>query len=105
MQPLTEIVPIMPTGTLTKLVHLSQQSPALNSRLIPDNNDIGYGIIQDESGRDVFFHYEVVHARCGFSDLRVGQQLDFTLENAPYLRAASVRISPSLAAGMLLRVA
>lgn len=86
----------MPTGKLTKLVHLSQQSPSLNSRLIPDNNDIGYGIIQDDAGRDVFFHYEVVHSRCGFDDLRVGQQLEFTLERAPYLRAASVCIASLL---------
>jgi cold shock CspA family protein len=83
----------MATGKLIQLVHLSQQSHLLNTRLIPDHNDKGYGIIEDDAGREVFFSYEVVESRRGFDDLQRGQQLDYTLENAPYLRAASVRIA------------
>jgi cold shock CspA family protein len=84
----------MPTGKLTKLVHLSQQPCVLNTRLVPDHNDKGYGLIQDAAGHDVFFSHEVVENRFGFDDLRTGQQLEYTLENAPYLRASSVRAAP-----------
>jgi cold shock CspA family protein len=91
----------MPTGKLTKLVHLSQQRCVLNTRLVPDHNDKGYGIVVDERGREVYFSHEVVENRFGFDDLRKGQQLEYTLENAPYLRAASVRVAPAAAAKLL----
>ena len=84
----------MPTGKLIKLVHLSQQRCVLNTRLVPDHNDKGYGVLEDVEGREVYFSHEVVENRFGFDDLRKGQQLEYTLEDAPYLRAASVRISP-----------
>ena len=82
----------MPTGTLIKLVHLSCQTYLPNTRLVPGHNDTGYGIIEDEDGREVYFSHEVVESRHGFDDLRQGQRLEYALENAPYLRAASVRM-------------
>jgi len=91
----------MPTGKLIKLVHLSQQRCIANTRLVPDHNDKGYGIIEDADGREVYFSHEVVENRFGFDDLRKGQQLEYTLENAPYLRAASVRVAPSVAEKVL----
>ena len=81
----------MPTGKLIKLVHLSQQRCVLSARLVPDHNDKGYGLIEDADGRHVYFAHDVVENRFGFDDLRKGQQLEYTLESAPYLRAASVR--------------
>jgi cold shock CspA family protein len=89
----------MPTGKLIKLVHLSQARFLPNTRLVPDHNDKGYGIIEDEQGREVYFSHEVVENRFGFDDLRKGQQLEYSLEKTPYLRAASVRVamaSPAL---------
>ena len=83
----------MLTGMLIKLVHLSQQRYMPNTRLVPDRNDKGYGIIEDANGREVYFSHEVVENRHGFEDLRKGQQLEYTLENAPYLRAATVRVA------------
>ena len=68
---------------------------------MPDHNDKGYGIVVDERGREVYFSHEVVENRFGFDDLRKGQQLEYTLENAPYLRAASVRVAPAVAAKLL----
>jgi hypothetical protein len=53
---------------------------------------------------EVYFSHEVVENRFGFDDLRKGQQLEYTLENAPYFRAASVRVAPAVAA-ILLRPA
>ena len=91
----------MPTGRLIKLVHLSQQRYMPNTRLVPDRNDKGYGIIEDAEGREVYFAHDVVENRFGFDDLRKGQQLEYTLENAPYLRAASVRQVPVVAAHIL----
>jgi len=88
----------MPTGKLVKLVHLSQQPHLLNTRLVNDHNDKGYGIIEDDNGREVFFPYEVVESRRGFDDLRRGQQLEYTLENGPYLRATLVRIAVAVPA-------
>jgi hypothetical protein len=49
----------------------------------------------------VYFSHEVVENRFGFDDLRKGQQLEYTLENAPYLRAASVRVAPAPAEKIL----
>ena len=91
----------MPTGKLIKLVHLSQQRSVLSARLVPDHNDKGYGLIEDDEGREVYFSHEIVENRFGFDDLRKGQQLEYTLENAPYLRAASVRVAPAAAARIL----
>ena len=91
----------MPTGKLIKLVHLSQQRYVPNTRLVPDHNDKGYGIIADAEGREVYFSHEVVDSRYGFDDLRQGQQLEYTLENATYLRAASVRVATAIPAHAL----
>jgi cold shock CspA family protein len=87
----------MPIGELIKLVHLSQQRCVLNTRLVPDHNDKGYGIVEGANGQDVYFSHEVVENRFGFDDLRKGQQVEYALENGPYLRAASVRVAPSVA--------
>ena len=88
----------MLSGKLIKLVHLSQQRFMPNTRLVPDRNDKGYGIIEDADGREVYFSHETVENRHGFDDLRKGQQLEYTLESAPYLRAASVRVAAAVAA-------
>ena len=37
----------MPIGKLIKLVHLSQARFMPNTRLVPDRNDKGYGIIDN----------------------------------------------------------
>ena len=91
----------MPTGKLIKQVHLSHERSVLSARLVPDHNDKGYDLIEDAEGREVYFSHEVVENRFGFDDLRKGQQLEYTLENAPYLRAASVRRAPAAAATIL----
>ena len=83
----------MPTGKLIRLVHLSCQTYLPNTRLVPGHNDKGYGIIEDEDGREVYFSHEVVESRHGFDDLRQGQRLEYALEEKiPYLRAVSVRM-------------
>ena len=82
----------MPIGKIKKLVHLSQATYAPNTRLVPSHNDKGYGIIEDEQGREVYFPHDMVAGLHGFDDLRRGQQLEYTLENAPYLRAATVKV-------------
>jgi len=91
----------MLTGKLIKLVHLSQQRFTPNTRLVPDRNDTGYGIIAAEDGREVYFSHEAVEFQRGFDDLRKGQQLEYTLENSPYLRAASVKVASVIPAQVL----
>ena len=91
----------MPIGKIIKLVHLSQARFMPNTRLVPDRNDKGYGLIEDAEGHEVYFSHEVVENRFGFDDLRKGQQLEYTLENTTYLRAASVRVAPAVAAKVL----
>lgn len=81
----------MPRGRIKTLVHLSQQTHAPGTRLVPDHNDKGYGVLRDEQGQDVYFSHESVPGLHGFDDLRTGQQLEYTLESGPYARAASVR--------------
>jgi cold shock CspA family protein len=77
----------MATGKIRKLVHLSQQTYLANTRLVPDHNDKGYGLIEAENGRDVYFPHEVVEGRRGFDDLRRGQVVEYTLENGACLSA------------------
>jgi cold shock CspA family protein len=91
----------MPTGRIKTLVHLSQQTYVPGTRLVPDRNDKGYGFIEDEEGREVYFSHELVSGLHGFDNLRRGQQLDYTLEAAPYLRAASVRLVTADAVSVL----
>lgn len=80
----------MLTGKIVQLVHLSQQSPMRGVRLVPEHNDHGYGVLQDDAGREVFFSHEVVAGPHGFDDLRRGQAVEFTLDD-PFLRAASLQ--------------
>jgi cold shock CspA family protein len=91
----------MPTGKLKFLIHLSQQRHLPNTRLVPDHNDKGYGIIEDALGRDVYFSQEVVANRFGFEDRHKGQQLECRPEEAPYLRAASVKVASAHSAQVL----
>ena len=96
----------MPTGILIKLVHLSCQTYLPNARLVSGHNDKSYGIIEDEDGREVYFSHEVVEGCHGFDDLRQGQRLEYVLEKAPYLRAASVRMVmavPAIGSAQLIR--
>jgi len=91
----------MPTGKIIKLVHLSQQTYQPNTRLVPDRNDKGYGTIEDDAGREIYFSHELVAGRHGFDDLRRGQCLEYTLEDAPYLRAASAQVARAVPADVL----
>ena len=91
----------MPTGKLIKLVHLSQQRYLPNTRLVPDHNDKGYGIIEDADGQEVYFSHEAVENRHGFDDLRSGQQVEHTLEYTPFPRAASVKVANVIPACVL----
>ena len=95
----------MVTGKIKKLIHLSQQTYQPNTRLVQDHNDMGYGMIESEDGRDVYFAHDVVENRHGFDDLRCGQMVEHTLETAPYLRAKSVRPMTSLSAAIQGRAA
>jgi cold shock CspA family protein len=80
----------MPIGMINKLVHLSQQTYQPNSRLVPGHNDKGYGTIDDEVGREVYFLHDAVPGIHGFDDLCRGQTVEYTLEDGPYLRASVV---------------
>jgi PAS domain S-box-containing protein len=91
----------MPTGKIIQLVHLSQQTYQPNTRLVPDRNDKGYGTIEDDAGREIYFSHEMIAGRHGFDDLRRGQVLEYTLEDAPYLRAASVAVARAVPADVL----
>jgi cold shock CspA family protein len=81
----------MPLGKIKRLVHLSQQRFLPNTRLVPDHNDKGYGVIEAQDGQEVFFPHEAVESRSGFEDVRRGQVVEYTLEAAPFLRAKWVK--------------
>jgi cold shock CspA family protein len=91
----------MLTGTIKKLVHLSQQTHLRSSVLVSGHNEHGYGVIEDAEGRDVYFAHEAVTGGYGFDDLRPGQRVEYTLETAPYLRAAWVGAAPTGEASVL----
>jgi cold shock CspA family protein len=87
-------------GKIKKLVHLSQQTYMPNTRLVSNHNDKGYGMIEDEDGREVYFPHEVVTSRHGFDDLRQGQTVEYKLEHAPYLRANFVSLVTTIPANV-----
>jgi cold shock CspA family protein len=84
----------MPIGKISKLVHLSQQSYQPNSKLIPGHNDKGYGTIEDDAGREVYFLHDAVPGIHGFDNLYQGQTVEYSLEDGPYLRAGFVGEAP-----------
>ena len=90
----------MATGRIKTLVHLSQQTHVPSTRLVAGRNDKGYGIIQDDDGREVYFSHETIEGLHGFDDLRRGQRLDYTLDD-PFLRASSVRLVATVPANLL----
>jgi hypothetical protein len=90
----------MPTGRIKTLVHLSQQAHVPSTRLVPGRNDKGYGIIASDDGQEVYFSHEIVEGLHAFDDLRMGQRLDYTMDD-PYLRAASIRLIADLPAIVL----
>jgi cold shock CspA family protein len=77
-------------GRINKLVHLSQQTYQPNSKLIPSHNDKGYGTLDDDRGREIYFAHDAVPGIRGFDDLRRGQTVEYTLEDSPHLRASFV---------------
>jgi len=87
----------MPLGRIKRLIHLSQQTSLLNTRLVHDHNDKGYGVIEAADGQEVFFPPEAVQSRSGFEDVRNDQLVEYRLETAPYLRANWVKPPASLA--------
>jgi cold shock CspA family protein len=91
----------MPTGRIIKLVHLSQQTYQPNTRLVPDRNDKGYGIIESDAGGQIYFSHEMIVGLHGFDNLRRGQLMEYTLEDAPYLRAASIAVPQAVPAETL----
>jgi cold shock CspA family protein len=84
----------MPIGKINKLVHLSQQTYQPNSKLVPGHNDKGYGTLEGEEGREVYFLHDAVPGIHGFDDLRRGQTVEYSLEVGTYLRATVVSARP-----------
>ena len=91
-------------GKITKLVHLSQQTHVPSTRLVAGRNDKGYGILEDEDGREVYFSHEIIAGLRGFDNLRRGQRLEYTLEE-PFLRAATASLVTAVPAHVLGRAA
>jgi len=91
-------------GTIKKLVHLSQQTHVPSTRLVAGRNDKGYGILEDEDGREVYFSHEIIAGLRGFDNLRRGQRLEYTLEE-PFLRAATASLVAAVPAHVLGRAA
>lgn len=81
----------MPFGRIKRVIYLSEQTQLPNTRLIPDHNDRGYGVIEAEDGQEVYFPPEAVDSRRGFEDIRNQQRVEYSLEPAPYLRAKWVK--------------
>ena len=84
----------MRIGIINKLVHLSQQTYQPHSKLIPGHNDKGYGTIEDDTCREVYFLHDAVPGIHGFDNLYQGQTVEYSLEEGPYLRAGFVGEAP-----------
>jgi hypothetical protein len=76
-------------GKIIKLVHIPQQPLLAGGGIAPGHNDRSYGILEDDTGREVFFSLALVAALRSFDGLRHGQLVEFTLDD-PFLRAATI---------------
>jgi len=81
----------MQIGRIINLVHLSQPAPLPGTRREPGCTGLGYGILRDDDGSQVYFSQGSVVGPHVFDDLRCGQQLEYTFDD-PFLRAASVKM-------------
>ena len=64
----------MPSGTITKIVHLTLQS-SFSTESSPQSKGYGY-LTPDEGSEKIYFAAKAVKA-FSFDDLQVGQQVDF----------------------------
>ncbi len=81
---LSDKEPVMPIGTITKLVRVA--APDAGGQ--PAASE-GYGIIRGENGQDVYFVNSSVNG-CRFDELVSGQAVEYTVEEGPLGRAAVV---------------
>ena len=75
---------VMRLGTIKKLVRVASCS----SREA-DLGSEGYGIIHGQDGRDIYFVHTAVHG-CRFDELVSGQAVQYSVEEGPLGRAATV---------------
>lgn len=68
----------MPSGTITKIVHLSLQS-SFSTESSPQPKGYGY-LTSDETGEKLYFLPKAIKGY-SFDDLQVGQQVDFEQES------------------------
>jgi len=80
----------MAEGVIRKIVRLSTGTHVPAACLIPAHNAVGYGYIQAAAG-DVYFDYSAV-GNLPFELLREGMSIEFTLDDAPYLRASKATV-------------
>lgn len=79
----------MSVGTIKKLVHLSTQTHLDSAQLVRDHNDTGFGMIQADSGDEVYFGFDVVEG-CRFEELWEGQDVSYELDGGFEHRAKLV---------------
>ncbi len=77
-------------GTIRRLVHLSAGRDVRTTHLISTHNGVGYGYIRTPDG-DVFFDASAIE-NLPFDQLLRNMTVEFSLDQAPYLRASSVTV-------------
>lgn len=80
----------MVQGVIRKIVRLSTGTHVPAACLLPAHNAVGYGYIQAAAG-DVYFDYSAV-GNLHFDLLRQGMPVEFTLDDAPYLRTSKATV-------------
>ena len=79
----------MSTGTISKLVHLSEQTEMPNAQLVRDHNPCGYGYIHGAEAEDVYFDYDDLEGT-RFNELSEGDRVEYGLDSSAIARAARV---------------
>lgn len=82
--------PALVRGEIRQLKHLSAGSDIASTHLVVAHNGVGYGYIRTPGG-DVFFDASAITNR-RFDQLVRNMTVEFTLDQAPYLRSSRVTV-------------
>jgi cold shock CspA family protein len=82
--------PALARGVIRHLTHLSAGSDIPTAHLVAAHNGVGYGYIRTPEG-DVFFDASAI-MNLRFDQLAPNMTVEFSLDQAPYLRTSRVTV-------------
>ena len=82
--------PALMRGVILQLRHLSAGTDVSSTHLVASHNSVGYGYIHSPGG-DVFFDASAI-TNLPFDKLMRDMTVEYTLDQAPYLRTSRIAV-------------